>query len=50
MFGKYGNIKIRGIASAVPEQVIDNIDCAEKLGNRRAKNRYYSQESVIGIV
>ncbi len=39
MFGKYGNIKIRGIASAVPQQVIDNVVCAEKLGNRRAKKQ-----------
>lgn len=39
MYGKYENIKIRGIASAVPEQVIDNVKCAEKLGNRRAKKQ-----------
>lgn len=39
MYGKYDNIKIRGIASAVPTQVIDNVKCAEKLGDRRAKKQ-----------
>lgn len=39
MYGKYDNIKIRGIASAVPTMVIDNVKCAEKLGNRRAKKQ-----------
>ncbi len=39
MYGMYKNIKIKGIASAVPEQVIDNVGCAEKLGNRRAKKQ-----------
>lgn len=39
MYGKYDNIKIRGIASAVPTQIIDNVECAEKLGNRRAKKQ-----------
>ena len=39
MYGKYENIKIRGIASAVPTKVIDNEQCAEKLGSRRAKKQ-----------
>ena len=39
MYGKYSNIKICGIASAVPKRVIDNIACAEKLGSRRAKKQ-----------
>lgn len=39
MYGKYENIKIRGIASAVPTRVIDNEKCAEKLGSRRAKKQ-----------
>ena len=39
MYGKYDNIKIRGIAAAVPTQVIDNMKCAEGLGNRRAKKQ-----------
>lgn len=39
MYGKYDNIKIRGIASAVPTTVIDNEECAEKLGSRRAKKQ-----------
>lgn len=39
MYGKYNNIKIRGISSAVPTEVIDNVKCAEKLGSRRAKKQ-----------
>lgn len=39
MYGEYNNIKICGIASAVPTGVIDNVKCAEKLGNRRAKKQ-----------
>lgn len=39
MYGKYNNIKIRGIAAAAPTRVIDNVECAEKLGNRRAKKQ-----------
>ena len=39
MYGKYGNIKICGIASAVPTRVIDNEECAENLGSRRAKKQ-----------
>ena len=39
MYGKYDNIKIKGIAAAAPSRVIDNIACAEKLGSRRAKKQ-----------
>lgn len=39
MYGEYENIKIRGIASAVPARVVDNEECAEKLGSRRAKKQ-----------
>lgn len=39
MYGMHNNIKISGIASAVPADVIDNVKCAEKLGNRRAKKQ-----------
>lgn len=39
MFGKYNNIKIRGIAAAVPERVIDNMVFADSLGIRRAKKQ-----------
>lgn len=39
MYGKYDNIKIKGIASAVPAHVIDNLDYVEKLGQRRAKKQ-----------
>lgn len=39
MYGRYDNIKIRGIASAVPSRVIDNVKCAENLGDRRAKKQ-----------
>lgn len=39
MYGSYSNIKICGIASAVPSMVLDNIECAEQLGNKRAKKQ-----------
>lgn len=39
MYGSYNNIKIRGIAAAAPTGVIDNVKCAEKLGDRRAKKQ-----------
>lgn len=39
MYGQYNNIKICGIAAAAPSQVIDNIECADKLGSRRAKKQ-----------
>lgn len=39
MYGEYHNIKICGIAAAVPKNTIDNEIYAEKLGNRRAKKQ-----------
>lgn len=39
MYGSYNNIKIRGISAAAPTGVIDNVKCAEKLGDRRAKKQ-----------
>ena len=39
MYGKYSNIKISGIAAAVPKQIIDNEQYAEQLGSRRAKKQ-----------
>lgn len=39
MYGQYDNIKICGIAAAAPSQVIDNIECAEQLGSKRAKKQ-----------
>jgi 3-oxoacyl-[acyl-carrier-protein] synthase III len=39
MYGKYDNIKICGIAAAVPERVLDNMQYIEELGDRRAKKQ-----------
>lgn len=39
MYGKYDNIKICGIAAAVPERVLDNMQYVEELGDRRAKKQ-----------
>ncbi len=39
MYGKYNNIKICGIAAAAPSNVIDNIEYAGQIGNRRAKKQ-----------
>ena len=39
MYGEYNNIKIKGIAAVAPEKVIDNMDFAEKIGNRRARKQ-----------
>lgn len=41
MYGKYNNIKICGVAAAAPTHVIDNIRCAEQIGNRRAKKQVF---------
>lgn len=37
MNGKYNNIAIKAIASAVPEHIINNIDFAEELGEKRVR-------------
>lgn len=37
MYGEYGNIKICGIAAAAPKRIFDNIQYAEKLGDRHIK-------------
>lgn len=50
MYGEFDNIKICGIASAAPKRVVDNEIIAERLGNRRAKNRLRSQELSTGIL
>lgn len=39
MYGKYDNICIRGIAAVAPEDVIENMEFAEKIGGRRAKKQ-----------
>lgn len=39
MFGQYSNICIRGIASAVPENRIDNMELVESLGSKRTKRQ-----------
>lgn len=39
MYGKYDNIKICGIAAAVPKRVLDNMQYVDKLGDRRAKKQ-----------
>ena len=45
MFGQYSNICIRGIASAVPENRVDNIELAEAYDTKRIKR----QVSLTGI-
>lgn len=39
MYGQYTNIKISGIAAAAPKDVLDNLECAKKIGQRRAKKQ-----------
>lgn len=39
MFGQYQNICIRGIASAVPQRRVDNLELAESLGSKRTKRQ-----------
>ena len=45
MFGQYSNICIRGIASAVPENSVDNIELEEAFDIKRIKR----QVSLAGI-
>lgn len=45
MFGQYSDICIRGIASAVPENRIDNMELVESLGTKRTKR----QVSLTGV-
>lgn len=39
MFGQYSDIIIRGIASAVPERRVDNLELVEVLGSKRTKRQ-----------
>lgn len=39
MFGQYSDIVIRGIASAVPEHRVDNLELVEVLGSKRTKRQ-----------
>lgn len=39
MFGKVEGIKICGIASSVPDKIVDNIEYVEKMENRRVKKQ-----------
>ena len=39
MFGQYDNICIKGVAAVAPEDIIENMEFAEQIGNRRAKKQ-----------